>query len=128
MGKGRTPCCEKGRVKKGPWSQDEDLKLISFIHRHGHSNWRSLPKLAGPYPSSILSIDILVSIYVDLNLIVCFDLDLQKFVPQLLNIAFSSVYSFDCLVDKMLYISLYALTILSNINSGVYIVINTTIK
>ncbi|KAL8160002.1 hypothetical protein V2J09_001539 [Rumex salicifolius] len=47
MGKGRTPCCEKGRVKKGPWSQAEDLKLITFIQRHGHHNWRSLPKIAG---------------------------------------------------------------------------------
>ncbi|KAL8129480.1 hypothetical protein V2J09_018635 [Rumex salicifolius] len=47
MGKGRTPCCEKERVKKGPWSQHEDFILISFIQRHGHSNWRLLPKLAG---------------------------------------------------------------------------------
>lgn len=47
MGKGRSPCCDKASVKKGPWSQAEDLKLISFIQKHGHSNWRALPKLAG---------------------------------------------------------------------------------
>ncbi|ESQ35165.1 hypothetical protein EUTSA_v10008436mg [Eutrema salsugineum] len=47
MGKGRAPCCDKTKVKRGPWSQDEDLKLISFIHKYGHENWRSLPKQAG---------------------------------------------------------------------------------
>lgn len=47
MGKGRKPCCDKAVVKKGPWSEAEDLKLISFIQNHGHSNWRALPKLAG---------------------------------------------------------------------------------
>ncbi|XAR67265.1 hypothetical protein NMG60_11001954 [Bertholletia excelsa] len=47
MGRGRAPCCDKSKVKKGPWSPAEDLRLISFIHKHGHSNWRSLPKQAG---------------------------------------------------------------------------------
>ncbi|XP_021748461.1 transcription factor MYB13-like [Chenopodium quinoa] len=47
MGKGRKPCCDKAGVKKGPWSQAEDFKLISFIQKHGHNNWRALPKLAG---------------------------------------------------------------------------------
>ncbi|XP_010684846.2 transcription factor MYB58 [Beta vulgaris subsp. vulgaris] len=47
MGKGRRPCCDKAGVKKGPWSQAEDYKLISFIRKHGHNNWRALPKLAG---------------------------------------------------------------------------------
>lgn len=49
MGKGRAPCCDKTKVKRGPWSQDEDLKLISFIHKYGHENWRSLPKQAGMF-------------------------------------------------------------------------------
>ncbi|KAF7834769.1 transcription factor MYB58-like [Senna tora] len=47
MGKGRAPCCDKSKVKRGPWSQEEDLKLIAFIHKNGHENWRALPKLAG---------------------------------------------------------------------------------
>ncbi|CAN8257937.1 unnamed protein product [Cochlearia groenlandica] len=47
MGKGRVPCCDKGKVKRGPWSPQEDLTLITFIQKHGHLNWRSLPKLAG---------------------------------------------------------------------------------
>ncbi|KAL1221500.1 Transcription factor MYB72 [Cardamine amara subsp. amara] len=47
MGKGRAPCCDKSKVKRGPWSPQEDLTLITFIQKHGHQNWRSLPKLAG---------------------------------------------------------------------------------
>ncbi|KAL1349701.1 hypothetical protein HN51_026215 [Arachis hypogaea] len=47
MGKGRAPCCDKSQVKKGPWSPAEDLKLIAFIQKHGHENWRALPKQAG---------------------------------------------------------------------------------
>ncbi|XP_019196276.1 PREDICTED: myb-related protein Myb4-like [Ipomoea nil] len=47
MGKGRAPCCDKSKVKKGPWSPAEDLRLISFIQKHGHPNWRALPKQAG---------------------------------------------------------------------------------
>uniref|UniRef100_A0A1J3DJ70 Myb-related protein Zm1 n=1 Tax=Noccaea caerulescens TaxID=107243 RepID=A0A1J3DJ70_NOCCA len=47
MGKGRAPCCDKTKVKRGPWSPEEDLKLISFIQQFGHENWRSLPKQSG---------------------------------------------------------------------------------
>ncbi|KAL4580181.1 hypothetical protein LXL04_016363 [Taraxacum kok-saghyz] len=46
-GGGRSPCCDKNKVKKGPWSPVEDVRLVSFIQKHGHSNWRSLPKEAG---------------------------------------------------------------------------------
>ncbi|KAK9937474.1 hypothetical protein M0R45_014260 [Rubus argutus] len=46
-GKGRAPCCDKSQVKRGPWSPSEDLRLISFIQKHGHDNWRALPKQAG---------------------------------------------------------------------------------
>lgn len=44
---GRAPCCDKVGLKKGPWTPEEDHILISFIQRHGHSNWRALPKLSG---------------------------------------------------------------------------------
>ncbi|KAL7142954.1 hypothetical protein ABFS83_08G159100 [Erythranthe nasuta] len=47
MGKGRTPCCDKNKVKKGPWSPKEDQILTSFIHNNGHTNWRALPLQAG---------------------------------------------------------------------------------
>ncbi|KAH9303953.1 hypothetical protein KI387_008357 [Taxus chinensis] len=45
---GRTPCCEKNSgLKKGPWTPDEDQKLVEYIKRHGHGSWRALPKRAG---------------------------------------------------------------------------------
>ncbi|KAK8655964.1 hypothetical protein V6N13_108526 [Hibiscus sabdariffa] len=44
---GRQPCCDKLDVKKGPWTADEDKKLVNFILTHGHCCWRSVPKLAG---------------------------------------------------------------------------------
>ncbi|KAE9617079.1 hypothetical protein Lal_00034255 [Lupinus albus] len=44
---GRTACCDKNQVKKGPWSSVEDMKLITFIQKFGHDNWRALPKKAG---------------------------------------------------------------------------------
>ncbi|GKV29315.1 hypothetical protein SLEP1_g38252 [Rubroshorea leprosula] len=47
MVKGRAPCCDKNEVKKGPWSAVEDLMLTSFIQKHGHQNWRALPRQAG---------------------------------------------------------------------------------
>ncbi|CAH2052953.1 unnamed protein product [Thlaspi arvense] len=43
---GRAPCCEKMGLKRGPWTPEEDQILVSFIHKHGHSNWRALPKQA----------------------------------------------------------------------------------
>ncbi|GFY84226.1 myb domain protein 17 [Actinidia rufa] len=44
---GRLPCCEKGLVKKGAWTPEEDQILVDYITKHGHGTWRSLPKLAG---------------------------------------------------------------------------------
>ncbi|KAM7261191.1 hypothetical protein ACFE04_026666 [Oxalis oulophora] len=44
---GRTPCCDKKGLKKGPWSTEEDDLLVNFIKINGHGSWRSLPKLAG---------------------------------------------------------------------------------
>ncbi|XVE92842.1 hypothetical protein REPUB_Repub01dG0137600 [Reevesia pubescens] len=44
---GRTPCCDKKGLKKGPWTPEEDLKLNNYIQIHGPGNWRSLPKNAG---------------------------------------------------------------------------------
>jgi myb proto-oncogene protein len=47
---GRTPCCEKNNgLKKGPWTTEEDQKLIDYIQKHGYGNWRTLPKNAGTY-------------------------------------------------------------------------------
>ncbi|WOL06315.1 transcription factor MYB93-like [Canna indica] len=45
---GRSPCCEeKIHMKKGPWTPEEDKKLVDYIQQHGHRSWRSLPKNAG---------------------------------------------------------------------------------
>ncbi|XP_059639153.1 transcription factor MYB93-like [Cornus florida] len=43
----RPPCCDEKGLKKGPWTPEEDQKLVDYIHRHGHGSWRSLPKKAG---------------------------------------------------------------------------------
>ncbi|XP_071691015.1 transcription factor MYB106-like [Rutidosis leptorrhynchoides] len=34
-------------VKKGPWTPEEDRKLLSYIQQFGHGSWRSLPAKAG---------------------------------------------------------------------------------
>ncbi|KAL9316372.1 hypothetical protein ACSQ67_017373 [Phaseolus vulgaris] len=44
---GRQPCCDKVGLKKGPWTAEEDKKLISFILTNGQYCWRAVPKLAG---------------------------------------------------------------------------------
>ncbi|KAG6471558.1 transcription factor MYB93-like [Zingiber officinale] len=44
---GRSPCCDENGLKKGPWTPEEDQKLIQCIQKHGHGSWRALPKLAG---------------------------------------------------------------------------------
>ncbi|XP_020219251.1 transcription factor MYB41 [Cajanus cajan] len=45
---GRTPCCDKKGLKKGPWTAEEDEILASFIKKNGgHGSWRSLPRMAG---------------------------------------------------------------------------------
>ncbi|XVE81848.1 hypothetical protein DITRI_Ditri15bG0098900 [Diplodiscus trichospermus] len=43
----RAPCCDKMGLKKGPWTPEEDQILIYYIQKHGHPNWRALPKQAG---------------------------------------------------------------------------------
>lgn len=44
---GRSPCCDENGLKKGPWTPEEDQRLIDYITKHGHGSWRTLPKLAG---------------------------------------------------------------------------------
>jgi len=44
---GRSPSSDETGLKKGPWLPEEDDKLINYIHKHGHSSWSALPKLAG---------------------------------------------------------------------------------
>uniref|UniRef100_A0ACD5XUF2 Uncharacterized protein n=2 Tax=Avena sativa TaxID=4498 RepID=A0ACD5XUF2_AVESA len=45
---GRQPCCDKLGVKRGPWTAEEDRKLMGFILGNGgRCCWRAVPKLAG---------------------------------------------------------------------------------
>ncbi|KAF5451574.1 hypothetical protein F2P56_026669 [Juglans regia] len=45
---GRSPCCDKRGLKKGPWTPEEDEILVEYINKNGgHGSWRSLPNLAG---------------------------------------------------------------------------------
>ncbi|KAE8661332.1 MYB306 protein [Hibiscus syriacus] len=44
---GRPPCCDKTGVKRGPWTPEEDIILVSYIQQHGPGNWRAVPTLAG---------------------------------------------------------------------------------
>ncbi|KAK7263596.1 hypothetical protein RJT34_31188 [Clitoria ternatea] len=43
----RAPYFDKSGIKKGAWSDEEDQRLIAYIQRYGHPNWRQLPKFAG---------------------------------------------------------------------------------
>ncbi|KAK1383912.1 Myb domain protein 40 [Heracleum sosnowskyi] len=44
---GRQPCCDKVGLKRGPWTIEEDRKLMNFILENGIQCWRTIPKLAG---------------------------------------------------------------------------------
>ncbi|KAK6925039.1 SANT/Myb domain [Dillenia turbinata] len=44
---GTTPCCDVEGLKRGPWTPDEDEKLLAYIQNYGHGCWRSLPPKAG---------------------------------------------------------------------------------
>ncbi|KAJ4754099.1 Myb-related transcription factor [Rhynchospora pubera] len=44
---GRQPCCAKVGLKKGPWSPEEDKKLLDFLLNNPLCCWRLVPKLAG---------------------------------------------------------------------------------
>ncbi|XP_010938925.1 transcription factor MYB60 [Elaeis guineensis] len=44
---GRSPCCDKIGIKKGPWTPEEDIILVSYIQEHGPGNWRAVPANTG---------------------------------------------------------------------------------
>lgn len=45
---GRAPCCDKTKVKRGPWSPEEDNTLKNYVENHGTGgNWIALPQKAG---------------------------------------------------------------------------------
>ncbi|XP_051114598.1 transcription repressor MYB5-like [Andrographis paniculata] len=44
---GRSPCCSKEGLKRGPWSAREDAILSDYILQNGEGQWRALPGKAG---------------------------------------------------------------------------------
>ncbi|XP_075519492.1 myb-related protein 306-like [Primulina tabacum] len=44
---GRPPCCDTIGVKKGPWTPEEDIILVSYIQEQGAGNWRAVPSNTG---------------------------------------------------------------------------------
>ncbi|GLJ17251.1 hypothetical protein SUGI_0299160 [Cryptomeria japonica] len=40
-------CAEKGKLKKGPWTFEEDIRLLRYIKIHGDGRWSTLAKAAG---------------------------------------------------------------------------------
>ncbi|KAL0866148.1 hypothetical protein Bca101_045266 [Brassica carinata] len=53
---GRTPCCDKKGLKKGPWTPEEDEILVEYINKNSHGSWRLLPKKAGKISSYSFSV------------------------------------------------------------------------
>jgi myb proto-oncogene protein len=55
----RAPCGggeEQAVLRRGPWTPDEDRKLVAYIDQHGHGSWRALPRNAGTSRPHDLSI------------------------------------------------------------------------
>ncbi|XAR71245.1 hypothetical protein NMG60_11028418 [Bertholletia excelsa] len=46
MGRPPPPCDPVG-VKKGPWTPEEDIALVTYVQQHGPGNWKSVPSNAG---------------------------------------------------------------------------------
>ncbi|XP_010922900.1 transcription factor MYB60 [Elaeis guineensis] len=44
---GRPPCCDKINIKKGPWTPEEDIILVSYVQEHGPGNWKSVATNTG---------------------------------------------------------------------------------
>lgn len=45
---GRLPCSSENKgLKKGPWTPEEDIILVSYIQEHGPGNWRAVPTNTG---------------------------------------------------------------------------------
>ncbi|XP_073154209.1 transcription factor MYB35 [Henckelia pumila] len=44
---GRPRCCDKANVKRGPWTPEEDAKILAYVASHGIGNWTLVPQKAG---------------------------------------------------------------------------------
>ncbi|KAL7106433.1 hypothetical protein ACP275_07G113500 [Erythranthe tilingii] len=43
---GRSPCCSKVGLNRGPWSAEEDTLLTTYIQQHGEGQWKFIPNKA----------------------------------------------------------------------------------
>lgn len=60
----RSPCCDKIRIKKGPWTPEEDIILVSYIQEHGPGNWSSVTSNTGKTIQQILSIFLFIYFFI----------------------------------------------------------------
>ncbi|KAJ0105220.1 hypothetical protein Patl1_18785 [Pistacia atlantica] len=44
-----SPYSDASGLKRGPWTPEEDQKLLANIQQHGHGSWRSLPEKAAAH-------------------------------------------------------------------------------
>ncbi|XP_062159065.1 transcription factor WER-like [Alnus glutinosa] len=44
---GRSPCCSKEGLNKGPWTADEDKLLTDYMKARGEGKWGKVPKETG---------------------------------------------------------------------------------
>lgn len=51
---GRPRCCDKSNVKRGPWTAEEDAKILAYVASHGIGNWTLVPQKAGKFPFLLL--------------------------------------------------------------------------
>lgn len=76
---GKSSCGDKDGLKKGPWTAEEDQKLIDYIQKHGHGRWRILPKNAGVYLFFLyVYIFLLVTCFFSLSCLIYIDCDQNK--------------------------------------------------
>lgn len=65
---GRPPCCDRSNVKRGPWTAEEDAKILAYVSNHGIGNWTLVPKKAGFgfffFPPFLLEISQVIMSYV----------------------------------------------------------------
>lgn len=60
---GRSLFCAKAGIKKGPWTPEEDIILVSYIQKHGPGKWRSIPANTGEMsPSKFSSMGCRISV------------------------------------------------------------------
>jgi hypothetical protein len=63
----RPPCCDKEGVKKGPWTPEEDIILVSYIQEHGPGNWKFVPTNTGNYLIVLIFPPYLVILYINIG-------------------------------------------------------------